>query len=129
METQHYQRCNAGMANCNAKACYNRITLELLLLLYYKSGCPKEVVELMYKALTNLEYAMEIALGIGQGATDGLPGWTLHTNMITTLYSEKTKGSKMQNPRGTITISRDVDMIVDDATLNHTDEFNTSPEN
>eukprot|EP00957_Ditylum_brightwellii_P190199 14477927-Ditylum_brightwellii.AAC.1 len=51
-ETQHYQRCNSRMSDCNAKASYNRITPELLSLLYYKAGYPKEVVELMYKALT-----------------------------------------------------------------------------
>eukprot|EP00957_Ditylum_brightwellii_P096934 7381881-Ditylum_brightwellii.AAC.1 len=122
-ETQHYQRCNSGMTDCNAKACYNRITPELLLLLYYKAGYPKEVVELMYKALTMLEYAMTRAMGIlkkkstsnlnillfgiGQGATDIPPEWALHMNMITTLYSEKTKGSTMRNPSGTITVPRD----------------------
>eukprot|EP00957_Ditylum_brightwellii_P204501 15339551-Ditylum_brightwellii.AAC.1 len=38
------------------------------------------------------------------------------------------KGSTMRNPSGTIIVPRDVDMTVDDATLNHTDEFNTSLE-
>eukprot|EP00957_Ditylum_brightwellii_P039626 2997076-Ditylum_brightwellii.AAC.1 len=35
---------------------------------------------------------------IGQGATDGPPGWTYHTNMIIALYNKIAGGCKMQNP-------------------------------
>eukprot|EP00957_Ditylum_brightwellii_P016683 1254473-Ditylum_brightwellii.AAC.1 len=41
-ETHHYQHSNAGMADCNTKACYDRITPELLTLLYTKVGCPSQ---------------------------------------------------------------------------------------
>eukprot|EP00957_Ditylum_brightwellii_P211823 15366642-Ditylum_brightwellii.AAC.1 len=41
-ETHHYQQSNADMTDCDAKACYNRITSELLALLYAKAGCPPQ---------------------------------------------------------------------------------------
>eukprot|EP00957_Ditylum_brightwellii_P030475 2307612-Ditylum_brightwellii.AAC.1 len=89
-EMHHYQRSNMGMVECDAKACYNRITPELLVSLYEKAGCPPQVVDFLYSPLTQLEYHMVTALviseqsdistvnnllfGIGQGATDGPPG-------------------------------------------------------
>eukprot|EP00957_Ditylum_brightwellii_P111221 8481289-Ditylum_brightwellii.AAC.1 len=93
------------MTDCDAKACYNKITPELLELMYAKAGCPPQVVKLLYSALTQLEYHMVTALGvseqsgistinnllfgIGQGATDAPPGWTYHANMIIALYNKR----------------------------------------
>eukprot|EP00957_Ditylum_brightwellii_P119061 9081234-Ditylum_brightwellii.AAC.1 len=52
MGSHHYQSSNTGTIDCDAKACYNRITPELLVLLYAKEGCPPQVVKLFYLALT-----------------------------------------------------------------------------
>eukprot|EP00957_Ditylum_brightwellii_P149802 11408258-Ditylum_brightwellii.AAC.1 len=143
LETYHYQRINASMTDCNAKSCYNKITPELLVLLYAKAGCPLQIIELLYSALTQLEYVMLIALGlseakvtnnlyhllfgIGQGATDGLPGWTFHTNLLTSLYNSCAGGSIMTNPTNTMMLCRNVDMIVDNATLICTNIIDTDP--
>eukprot|EP00957_Ditylum_brightwellii_P125123 9538246-Ditylum_brightwellii.AAC.1 len=119
-ETQHYQCSNAAMTDCNAKSCFDRITPELLALLYAKAGCPPAVVELMYSALVQLEYSMITALsilakknsntilhllfGIGQGATNGPLGWTFYTNMLIQLYNKHTGGCAVQNPTGSIAL-------------------------
>eukprot|EP00957_Ditylum_brightwellii_P200171 15259662-Ditylum_brightwellii.AAC.1 len=89
-KVHHYQQSNPGITDCNTKACYDQITRELLTLLYTKAGCPPKVVDLLYSALTSLEYSMVTALeisesksistinnllfGIGKGACDGPPG-------------------------------------------------------
>eukprot|EP00957_Ditylum_brightwellii_P005068 385322-Ditylum_brightwellii.AAC.1 len=113
-ETHHYQQSNAGRTNCNGKACYDRITPKLLALLYAKVGCPPQAIELLYSALTQLEYTMITAIGtsgmvskstlnnilfrIGQEATDGLPGWTYHTNTLSMMYTKRAGGSTLSNP-------------------------------
>eukprot|EP00957_Ditylum_brightwellii_P070736 5376084-Ditylum_brightwellii.AAC.1 len=63
-ETQHYQRSNAAMTDCNAKSCNDWIIPELLALLYAKAGCPPAVVKLMYSALVQLKYSMITALSV-----------------------------------------------------------------
>eukprot|EP00957_Ditylum_brightwellii_P098732 7520610-Ditylum_brightwellii.AAC.1 len=62
-ETHHYQMSNAGMTDCNKKACYDRNTLELLALLYAKARCTTQVVDLLYSALTKLKYYTTTAFG------------------------------------------------------------------
>eukprot|EP00957_Ditylum_brightwellii_P041836 3168902-Ditylum_brightwellii.AAC.1 len=64
-----------------------------------------------------------VLFGVGQGATDSPPGWMFYTNMLTTLYNKTVGGSNTRNHTNKITVCRNMDMIVDDATLNHTNTF------
>eukprot|EP00957_Ditylum_brightwellii_P024991 1890248-Ditylum_brightwellii.AAC.1 len=128
------------MTNCNAK----HPIPELLALLYTKDQCPPLLVELLYSALVQLEYAMltaielseekvtnnlyHLLIGISQGAPDGLPGWTFHTNLLTSLYNSYAGGSIMISPTNNMMFCKTVDIIVDDATLSHKNTFDTDPD-
>eukprot|EP00957_Ditylum_brightwellii_P154943 11793243-Ditylum_brightwellii.AAC.1 len=59
-DTAHFQHTNFGCTNCNTKACYDRIVPIILLLAYFMAG----------------------VFGIGQGSTDGPPGWTFISDII-----------------------------------------------
>eukprot|EP00957_Ditylum_brightwellii_P176285 13422662-Ditylum_brightwellii.AAC.1 len=83
----HFQRANFGCTNCDAKACYNRIVPVILLLAYFKAG----------------------VFGIGQGSTDGSPGWTLISNIILKVYHRMCKEYTMQDPTKEIKIKCNAD--------------------
>eukprot|EP00957_Ditylum_brightwellii_P002065 158647-Ditylum_brightwellii.AAC.1 len=100
--TFHLYRANIGKTDYNAKACYNQIDPNLLAMTYSKLGCNSKVVEVCRSTLLQMEFTMITNLGestksnthteqtpitgIGQGATDGPPGWTSYTNMLVPMY-------------------------------------------
>jgi hypothetical protein len=55
--------------------------------------------------------------GIGQGATDGPPGWTQISDVIIKSHNQTAYGSILQDPIKTIKVKRSIDMFVDDASL------------
>ncbi len=55
--------------------------------------------------------------GIGQGATDGPPGWTGISNIIIKSHNTKAHGSTLEDPARNIQAKRSADMFVDDASL------------
>eukprot|EP00957_Ditylum_brightwellii_P166476 12671918-Ditylum_brightwellii.AAC.1 len=90
LESMHMQQANATFADCNAKACYDRIITIIMALAEYKAGLPANACILLAKALKQMEYSMVTAYGpstvtnrhspanplhgIGQGPTDVPPG-------------------------------------------------------
>eukprot|EP00957_Ditylum_brightwellii_P066680 5060173-Ditylum_brightwellii.AAC.1 len=48
--------------------------------------------------------------------------------MTIALYDKRAGGCKMQNPTGGIQVRQNVDMIVDDATLYHSNTFDPDPD-
>eukprot|EP00957_Ditylum_brightwellii_P098404 7497461-Ditylum_brightwellii.AAC.1 len=87
----HLQRANFGCADCDAKACYNRIIPLVLMLAYFKAGLTYNVCLFLTTILYSLKYTLTTAFGegqqqnwhkflvalfgIGQGSMDGPSGW------------------------------------------------------
>eukprot|EP00957_Ditylum_brightwellii_P104027 7925483-Ditylum_brightwellii.AAC.3 len=63
--------------------------------------------------------------GIGQGSTDGPPGWALKSDLIFKVYHWMSKGRQMADPTSTIKVTCNADMFVDNATLLHNKQYNT----
>eukprot|EP00957_Ditylum_brightwellii_P077646 5900957-Ditylum_brightwellii.AAC.1 len=63
-DTFHIQQTNAGCTNCDAKACYDRIILIVLLLAYYKAGLPYNTYIFLTTLLYNMKYYITTAFGI-----------------------------------------------------------------
>eukprot|EP00957_Ditylum_brightwellii_P174801 13309086-Ditylum_brightwellii.AAC.1 len=57
--------------------------------------------------------------GIGQGATDALPKWTLVANACQKAYTKYSKGCQIQDPTGMIVQQAPGKMFVDDKNLMH----------
>eukprot|EP00957_Ditylum_brightwellii_P194669 14828934-Ditylum_brightwellii.AAC.1 len=109
--TFHLQRANVGKTDCDAKACYDWIDPNLLVMIYSKLGCINKVVEVCRSALLQMEYTMITNLGestkrnicmkqtpiagIGQGTTDGPPGWTSYTNILVPMYKSEARGYEL----------------------------------
>ena len=55
--------------------------------------------------------------GIGQGATDAPPNWTLVANACQKAYAKHSKGCQIQDPTGTIMQQAPGKMFVNDKTL------------
>jgi hypothetical protein len=129
----HLKRCNGAIIDCDAKACYNRILAVLVALVYFKAGLALSVCTLFAQALKQMKFYMVTAFGvsekynqhseetpsygIGQGATDGPPGWTGISDIIIKSHNTKAHGSILEDPTKTIKVKRSVDMLVDDASL------------
>eukprot|EP00957_Ditylum_brightwellii_P007966 603335-Ditylum_brightwellii.AAC.1 len=67
--------------------------------------------------------------GIGQGASDGPPGWGAIINIVMKVYAKLAKGCKIKQiqPQGISSLKTNADAFVDDATLLHnTSKFNPS---
>jgi hypothetical protein len=129
----HLKRCNAAIIDCDAKACYDRILPALIALVYFQAGLALHICTLFARTLKMMKYYMVTAFGvsdecnqhseedpsygIGQGATDGPPGWSGLSNIIIKSHNKKAHGSILTDPTKIIKVKRSVDMFVDDSSL------------
>eukprot|EP00957_Ditylum_brightwellii_P096499 7349432-Ditylum_brightwellii.AAC.1 len=60
--------------------------------------------------------------GLGQGATDAPPNWTLLTNICQKAYAKHSKGCRILNTTGTIQLDAQGKFFVDDKSLMHNDK-------
>lgn len=135
LETFHLQRSNIGFTDCDAKACYNRIVLLILLLAYYKKGLLYEACVFFARILYNMEHTTTTAygpstrvnydeliaavFGISQRSTDGPSRWTCISNPILKTYHRRCSGCSIHNPTNSIKIQANADMFVNNNTLAH----------
>ena len=98
--------------DCDAKACYDQIIPLVLLLAYVKLGLPYKAATYLTSILYCLQYTMSTAyglsehtnwfdrigpvFGIGQGASDGPPGWGAIINIVLKVYAKLAKGCKIK---------------------------------
>eukprot|EP00957_Ditylum_brightwellii_P164801 12547604-Ditylum_brightwellii.AAC.1 len=59
--------------------------------------------------------------GIGQGASDGPPGWGAIMDIVLKVYAKLAKGCKIKqiHPQGVTSLKTNADAFVDDTTLLH----------
>eukprot|EP00957_Ditylum_brightwellii_P049569 3759684-Ditylum_brightwellii.AAC.1 len=94
--------------DCNAKACYGCVIPLVLALAQIQAGLPVKMAQFFLCALQQLKYHMVTGYcpteygitstkdgpvyGIGQGATDAPPNWTLVANACQKAYTKHSKG-------------------------------------
>ena len=94
----HLLRQNGAITDVDATACYNRIAVSLQWLSYAKAGATQNIIQLLAKALENLQYFIATSFGLStkknqhskedqfhgprQGATDGPFCWAILSMMI-----------------------------------------------
>eukprot|EP00978_Attheya_sp_CCMP212_P014098 scaffold35789_cov28-Attheya_sp.AAC.1 len=114
----HLSRCNGAIIDCDAKACYDRILLALIALVYFQAGLALHICSLFARTLKMMKFYMITAFGVskeynqhsgeepsygcGQGAIDGPPCWTLISNVIIKSHNKKAHGSILADPIKTI---------------------------
>jgi hypothetical protein len=129
----HLKRYKSTVIDCDAKACYHRILAVLVALVYFKAGLALSVCTLFARALKQMKFYMVTAFGvseqynqhsnetpsygIGQGATDGPPGWTGVSDIIIKSHNSKAHRSILEYPAKTIKVKRSADMFIDNASL------------
>eukprot|EP00957_Ditylum_brightwellii_P033747 2557520-Ditylum_brightwellii.AAC.1 len=131
-ETFHFQWSNFGCTDCDAKACYDQIIPIVLLLAYYKAGLPYLTCVFLMILLYNMQYYIVTAFGtakfvntyhlfqalfgIGQGSTDGPPGWTCIVDPILKCYNKMAHGYTLICLEQKISAKVNANMFVNDVT-------------
>ena len=126
-------RCTAGTFDNDAKACYDRIVMNLALLRAQQLGLPKEAAEHVSKFLQQARYKVKTALGLSDieySQTDGIqlhgPGqgsraapaiWVLVSTLLTECLNDTATGITFNNPTRSLQTKRNIDAFVDDTTL------------
>eukprot|EP00957_Ditylum_brightwellii_P083765 6367134-Ditylum_brightwellii.AAC.1 len=114
----HFQRLNAGIIDCDAVACYDRIIPSVASIAETNAGAPEEVPITFAKTLKEMKDHMSTAkviseqykrntedslkYGFGQGATDSPTKWNLMDNIIAKAYNKKAKGCILKDPTKTV---------------------------
>eukprot|EP00957_Ditylum_brightwellii_P187306 14265107-Ditylum_brightwellii.AAC.1 len=114
MDMLHLQRVNVECIDNSLKVCYNHIIPLILLLAYVKVGLPYAAAVSFSTLLYNMKYYITTSFGlallaksfgflaavygIGQGSTDGPPGWTYISDMLLKCYHKIYKGCTIQDP-------------------------------
>eukprot|EP00957_Ditylum_brightwellii_P036319 2750678-Ditylum_brightwellii.AAC.1 len=127
--------CNAEYTDCNDKACYDHVIPEIAALAQYQAGLLDPAANFFLQALKEMKYHMVTSCGgdevlventtenplygIGQGATDAPPNWTLMSNVCQKAYEKHAQGCTISDPTQNIILNANRKMFVDDKNLLH----------
>eukprot|EP00957_Ditylum_brightwellii_P005773 440235-Ditylum_brightwellii.AAC.1 len=106
-ETFNSQRSNVACTDCDTKACYDHIIPLVLLLTYVILGLSYVTATYLTSILYCLQYTMSTSYGlsehtnwfdriaqvfrIGQGASNGPPGWRAIKDIVLKVYAKLAK--------------------------------------
>ena len=127
-------RTNAGIANMDAQACYDRMIPAAVGLVDRTYGCPKAMTTLHGKALARMEYRIKTAAGVsattrytstnkaqlygnGQGACDSPVQWGFQSTIKGNVMIKHANGFKMSDPKHAKQVRRVISLFVDDSDI------------
>eukprot|EP00957_Ditylum_brightwellii_P206529 15348857-Ditylum_brightwellii.AAC.1 len=118
-EIFNLQRSNAAITDCNTKACYDRMLLQLVSLSAYKLGLPYNICKLYTRTLQRMECVMITGYREsaqrksctmetkmyrqGQGATYAPAEWTIRSSTNIKYYNKQAHGCTISNLPDTMT--------------------------
>eukprot|EP00957_Ditylum_brightwellii_P051391 3897215-Ditylum_brightwellii.AAC.1 len=120
---------NMTYTGCDACACYDRVVPEIAALAQCQAGLPMHAAKFFLKALKQMEYHMVTDYGVsklmakktednpiyglGQGATNVLPNWSLVVNNCKRAYDKIAKRCTIIDPTRAILLKSNGKMFVD----------------
>ena len=132
-EIADYTKTDGGTFDNDAKACYDRIVINIAMLICRHFGLPEMGADFMAKFLEEAKYYLKTKMGInpeayynttehplfgsGQGLKASPPIWALISVFIMKLMPHKSCGVSFSDPALTEEIHRVMDGYVDDTTV------------
>ena len=132
-ETINLTCTDAATFDNDAKSCYDRIVINIAMLICRQCGMNAESTSFLAKFLSDAEYRLKTKLGVsdkgyknskecplfgpGQGNRASPPIWCVISDFIMQLMRKKTNGIDFTDPQVKLQVQRIMDGFVDDTTI------------